>query len=170
MADLTLTVQGSQVKLVWGDPPAGSGTVSALRILRKLGTGDWQTLATVADAAARSYTICPQRRANVFICHSRSGRQRAAISVFVEKTVDIGGFAISSSTTRCVLFPADAGQGDKVKLTAGWRGAGGQGRLALLDVNGVNRTLQSALVEAAETGYIQRRARCARGCGQAAVA
>ncbi|WP_147355986.1 fibronectin type III domain-containing protein [Cohnella faecalis] len=155
LADLTLTVQGSQVKLVWGDPPAGSGTVSALRILRKLGTGDWQTLATVADAAARSYTdlsAAPGKTYSYVIRGVDGNGQPFPYSV--EKTVDIGGFAISSfNYTMPFYFRQHAGQGDKVKLTLlASAGAAAKAELAYLDVNGVNRTLQSALVEAAETG------------------
>jgi len=155
LADLTLTVQGAHVQLVWGNPASGSGAVSAFRIMRKQGAEEWQTLATLEDAGARSYTdrtVAPGKTYTYAIRSVDGSGKEAPYSV--EKTIAVGGFDISSfSYTMPRYFRQYAAQGDKVVLTMrAAADAEAKAELAYEDANGGNRMLELALTEAAEPG------------------
>ncbi|MFC3803725.1 S-layer homology domain-containing protein [Cohnella sp. GCM10012308] len=155
LADLTLTSAGSKVTLVWGDPAPGAGTISAFRVLRKTGAEDWTLLTTILDAAARSYTDETALAGKTYGYVVRSvddSQQEAAYSV--EKSIAAGSFSISSFSIGLPLYlRQNAGHGDTAQLTLrGPSGASAKAVLAYDNVDGLSKTLETALTEAGEAG------------------
>ncbi|MEK0316992.1 fibronectin type III domain-containing protein [Cohnella sp. 56] len=155
LADLTLTSQGAKVKLTWGDPAPGTGTIAAFRVLRKTGTEDWTPLTTIADAAARSYTdeTALAGKTYTYVVRSVDGSQQEA-AYSVEKSIVAGSFAIASFSYGLAQYLRQyAGHGDTAQLTLrGPAGASAQAVLAYEDVDGVSRTVETALTERGEAG------------------
>lgn len=155
LADLTLTSTGSKVTLVWGGPGPGAGTIAAFRVLRKTEAEDWTVLTTISDAAARSYTdeTALAGKTYAYVVRSVDGSQQEA-AYSVEKSIVAGSFSISSFSHGLPLYLRQyAGHGDTAQLTL--RGPAGSVAKAILtyeNVDGVSKTLETALTEAMEAG------------------
>ncbi|CAH1189922.1 hypothetical protein PAECIP111893_00020 [Paenibacillus plantiphilus] len=156
LADLTITIDGTEARLAWGDPQPSSGTIAAFRVLRRSGSGDWTVLATTASANVRTFidrTALPGKSYTYTIRSVDASGQEAPYSV--EKTVSIGGFAIASFQYAMPLyFRQHAAQGDAVKLTLrGPAEAEAKATLDYEDIYGMPGSLTVELIEGAEAGH-----------------
>ncbi|MFD2328666.1 S-layer homology domain-containing protein [Cohnella sp. GCM10020058] len=155
LADLTLTSAGAKVTLVWGDPAPGTGTIAAFRVMRKTGGEDWTLLTTISDATARSYTdeTALAAKTYTYVVRSVDGSQKEA-AYSVEKSIAAGGFSISSFSYGLPLYlRQNAGHGDTAQLTLrGPAGASAKAVLTYDNVDGLSKTLETALTETGEAG------------------
>ncbi len=150
LADLALTVQGSEILLEWGDPAPGSD-IDAFRVVRKQGNGQWETLADNIGRATRTYTdqSAQAGMTYTYAVHSLFGGTASPFTV--EKTITVAGGLGSFSYTTPLYFREYAGQKEKIafRLT-GEPGVGPESATAQLeytDSDGIQRNKRVTLTE-----------------------
>ncbi|MBN2982194.1 PD40 domain-containing protein [Cohnella algarum] len=117
LADLELTLQGTEVRLAWDGPEEGN-EIAGFRVVRKQGEGDWETLADRIDAAARTYTDRTAQLGGTYTYAVFSLDVNGTAAPYsAEKTIAIGGRGIDTFThTMPLYFRQFAGQGERIAL------------------------------------------------------
>ena len=149
LADLTLTLQAGAVRLAWGEPPAGAD-IAAFRIVRKTGAGEWTTVATLSDPAARGYEDRTALTGRTYAYAVRSLDAQGAESPYsVEKSIAVGGTDIASFTYAMPFYNRQhAGQEDRISLSMiAPSGAEASAKLTYKDKDGIVRTVDTKLAE-----------------------
>lgn len=154
LADLTITAQGTEIRLVWGDPEEGSG-IAAFHVVRKQGDGEWETLAMIDNVAARTYTDRSALSGRTYTYAVLSLDPGGTASPYsVEKTIAVGSQGIDSFTYTMPLYLRQyAGQDDRIALRmAGEAGAQSEAELVYTDSEGIDRTVTAELTESGMPG------------------
>ncbi|CAI6083649.1 fibronectin type III domain-containing protein [Cohnella sp. JJ-181] len=157
LADLTVTLQDGEVRLSWSEPPAGAD-IAAFRVARKTEGGEWTTLATVSDPAARGYADRTALPGRTYAYAVRSLDAQGAESPYsVEKSIAVGGTGIASFTYAMPFYNRQhAGQEDAIALKmAAPSGAEANATLSYTDKDGIARTADTELLETARAGIYE---------------
>ncbi|MFD2333543.1 S-layer homology domain-containing protein [Cohnella sp. GCM10020058] len=155
LSDLTLTANGAEVTLVWGNPPSTSSGFVALRVARSIAGESFTAIATLSDPQARTFIDKTAAYGQTYTYAVRAvGATGDETAYSVEKSVTTGDVAISKASYALPLYLRQyAGHGDNGQLAlSGPAGANAKAVLTYEDTTGEVRTAEIKLAEQTEAG------------------